>query len=160
MMSIKGLLKHCGQFIQQQFVTLTKPATKSLAFGSISDLTRTNKQLIAENALLRQQLIVLNRQVKRPNFKPLDKFRLVILASLVHNWRNALLILQPDTILKWHRQGFKLIWKIKSKPKKRGPRIDQDTIALIRRMAQENPLWGAERHPQVGTRGRTPQAQY
>src|SRR5437763_2548865 len=113
MMSIKGLLNHCGQFIQQKFVALTKPATRSLALGSISDLTRTNKQLIAENALLRQQLIVLNRQVKRPNFKPLDKFRLVILASLVHHWRQALLILQPDTLLKWHRQGFKLLWKIK-----------------------------------------------
>src|SRR5437588_12592159 len=100
MISIKGLLKHCGQFIQQQFVALTKPATKSLVLGSISDLTRTNNQLIAENALLRQQLIVLNGQFKRPNFTPLDKFRLVLLASLVNQLRNALLILKPDTILK------------------------------------------------------------
>jgi putative transposase len=64
---------------------------------------------------------------------------------LVNQWRQALLILQPDTLLKWHRQGFKLLWKIKSKPKKREPRIDQDTINLIRKMAAENPLWGAER---------------
>jgi putative transposase len=88
---------------------------------------------------------MLNRQVNRPNFKPLDKFRLVLLASLVNQWKNALLILQPDTLLKWHRQGFKLLWKIKSKPKKREPRIDQQTIELIRKMAAENPLWGAER---------------
>ena len=81
MKSLKGLLKHWSQFIQQQFVALTKPATKSLVLGSISDATRINKQLIAENALLRQQLIVLNRQVKRPTFTPLDKFRLVILVS-------------------------------------------------------------------------------
>ena len=86
MKSLKGLLKHCGQFIQHQFVALTKPATKALVLGSISDLTRSNKQLIAENTLLRQELIVLNRQVKRSTFKPLDKFILVILASLVHQW--------------------------------------------------------------------------
>ncbi len=97
---LKSLLKHGGQFIQQQFAALTKSATRSLALGSISDLTRTNKQLIAENALLRQQLIVLNRQVNRPNFKPLDEFLLVILASLVYQWRQTLLILQPDTLLK------------------------------------------------------------
>ena len=70
---------------------------------------------------------------------------LVLLASLVHNWKQVLLILKPDTLLGWHRQGFRLLWKFKSKAKSRKPRIEAETIALIKQMASENPLWGAER---------------
>ena len=109
------------------------------------DLTRSNSQLLAENALLRQQLLVLNRQVKNPKFTPRDRFVFVILARLVHNWKQVLLIIKPATLLGWHRQGFKLLWKVKSKVKSRKPRIEAETIALIKQMASENPLWGAER---------------
>src|SRR6476646_11836251 len=70
---------------------------------------------------------------------------LVILASLIGNWKQVLLILKPDTLLGWHRQGFRLLWKLKSKSKSRKPRIGAETIALIKQMISENPLWGAER---------------
>jgi hypothetical protein len=135
----------CGQLIQQKFIALTKLATKSPLPGAIMDLTKSKPTLIAENALLRQQLLVLNRQVKYPNFKPNDRLMLVILASLVSNWKQVLHILKPDTLLGWHRQGFRLLWKFKSNSHGRKPRIEAETIALIKQMASENPLWGAER---------------
>ena len=69
-----------------------------------------------------------------------------MLASLFSNWREALILIKPATILRWHRQGFRLLWNWHSKPKSpRTPRLALDLIALIRRMATENRLWGAER---------------
>ena len=59
------------------------------------------------------------------------------------NWRSALRIVQPETLTRWHRQGFRLFWRWKSKPGR--PPLPQDLQALIRRMAQENPTWGQER---------------
>lgn len=141
----KKTLSRCFQSIHNKFIEVTKPTGSSRLTATLKDVFRPRSLLLAENALLRQQLIVLERQVKRPAFKRRDKFLLVVLASLVKSWREALLILQPDTLLRWHRQGFKLLWTIKSKAKKRKPRIDPQTIALIKQMAQENPLWGAER---------------
>jgi len=135
----------CFQTIQNKFIALTTPASSAKLTATLKDVFRPRSELLAENALLRQQLIVLERQVKRPVFKPRDKFLIVVLASLVKSWRQALLILQPDTLLRWHRQGFKLLWTFKSKPKKRKPRIAPETIALIKQMAHENPLRGAER---------------
>jgi putative transposase len=70
---------------------------------------------------------------------------LVILAGLVKNWRQALLIVKPETLLKWHRAGFKLFWKLKSRTKGRKPKIPEETILLIKKMASENRLWGAEK---------------
>ncbi len=98
-----------------------------------------------ENALLRQQLIVLRRQVKRPQLTKTDRALLVLLAGRLRAWKNALLIVQPDTLLRWHRVGFRLIWKIKSKTHSREPKLPAETIELIKQMAQENCLWGAER---------------
>ena len=60
-------------------------------------------------------------------------------------WKGALHIVRPDTLLKWHRQLFKLIWWRKSRPKKRRPRTPPDTITLIKRIARANRLWGSER---------------
>ena len=135
----------CGRFIQQKFIAMTKPASKSPLPGAVMDLTKSKPALLAENALLRQQLLVLNRQVKNPKFNPKDRFVLVILASLVSNWKQVLLILKPDTLLGWHRLGFRLLWKFKSKAKSRKPRIEAEIIVLIKQMVSENPLWGAER---------------
>jgi transposase InsO family protein len=123
----------------------TKPATCSLLQGAATDLIRTKPELIAENALLRQQRIVLERQVKHPAFTPLDRGLLVVLASRLPHWKQALLIVKPDTLLKWHRRGFKLFGRHKSQGPARPPRIDEDTIALIKRMAVENRRWGTKR---------------
>ena len=105
----------CLPSIQQHFVDWTKPATTSLQLGTVTDLARNKSELIAENALLRQQLIILRRQVKRPVFKKTDRMLLVLLARAVRTWKQALFIVQPETLLKWHRQGFRLFWKYKSR---------------------------------------------
>ncbi|HSH79121.1 MAG TPA: helix-turn-helix domain-containing protein [Herpetosiphonaceae bacterium] len=109
------------------------------------DLVRTKPQLIAENALLRQQLIVLNRSVKRPRLTDTDRSLLVLLASGVRAWKDAVLIVQPDTLLRWHRQGFRLFWRRKSRSQSRAPRIPAETIAVIQEMALNNHLWGVKR---------------
>ena len=135
-----------ARFIQDEFIALTTPSNQlSLEFGCFSDLTRSKSQLLAQNALLPQQLIILSRQTPKPKFTPFDRFFTVILVSKIRFWKNTLFIVKPATLLKWHRQGFRLIWKLKSKPKKREPKISWETIQLIQQMANENRLWGAER---------------
>jgi transposase InsO family protein len=113
--------------------------------GTVSDLVRSKPELMAENAVLRQQLIVLRRSVKRPQLKWRDRLLLVFHASRVRSWKNVLLIVRPETLLRWHRALFRLYWRRKSEARSRQPRVPEATIALIRRMAQENRLWGAER---------------
>jgi transposase InsO family protein len=114
--------------------------------GFIADVTRTRAELIAENALLRQQLIVASRGVKRPAFRVHERGLLVLLASLHSQWRRALLLVKPETVLRWHREGFRLFWRRKSRSRcPLEPRVAPDVVALIRRMAINNRLWGAER---------------
>ena len=112
-----------------------------------ADLARTKPQLLAENAFLRQQLLVLRRQVRRPRCTPADRALLVLLASRLRTWRHALLLVQPDTLLRWHRQLFRWHWRRTSRatsPAHRPP-LAPEPIALIREMAAANRLWGAER---------------
>jgi putative transposase len=123
----------------------TKPVTDSLVGGTAADLVKSKEQVIMENALLRQQVIVLKRQVARPQLTAQDRSLLVVLASRVKDWKNALLIVKPDTVLSWHRQGFKLFWRRKSKGQARKPRISEETITLIKQMAVDNRRWGAKR---------------
>ena len=94
-----SIVAKCGRLIQQKFIGLTIPARNSPLLGAALDLTKSNSDLLAKNAFLRQQLLVLNRQVKNPKFNPRDRFALVILASLVSNWKQVLLILTPDTLV-------------------------------------------------------------
>jgi len=109
------------------------------------DLARGKAELVAENAFLRQQLIMLRRQIKRPTYRKSDRILLVLLARAVRAWRQALLIVQPETLLKWHRQGLRLFWKHTSKLKSTQAKVAAETIALIKEMARNNRLWGAER---------------
>jgi putative transposase len=111
----------------------------------LTDLVRSKSELVAENALLRQQLIILRRQVKRPVCTKTDRMLLVLLARMVRTWKQALFIVQPETLLRWHRQGFKLYWKYKSRAISATPKISAETVALIQEMARDNRLWGAER---------------
>jgi putative transposase len=74
-----------------------------------------------------------------------DRILLVLLARMVRAWKQALVIVQPETLVRWHRQGFKLFWKYKSKAASLTPRISQETISLIQEIARDNRLWGAER---------------
>ncbi len=86
----------------------THPSSDNLLLGSAGDLTRSRSELIAENAFLRQQVIVLKRQTPRPRLTQPDRTLLVLLASKVRGWKDALLLVRPDTLLKWHRAGFRL----------------------------------------------------
>jgi hypothetical protein len=88
--------------------------------GFVADLTRSRAELIAENALLRQQLIVASRAVKRPAFRVHERALLVLLARFLPKWRHALLLVKRETVLRWHREGFRLFWRRKSCPS--GPR--------------------------------------
>ena len=92
--------------------------------------------LVAEILALKHQVLVLQRSVKRPKLRPLDRLFWVYLSRLWPNWRSALKIFQPDTVTTWHEQGFKLYWRWLSKPQHGGrPPIDTEIRALIRRMA-------------------------
>jgi putative transposase len=139
------MTRFCLRSLNHYFVVWTKPDTTSLIPGMLTDQARSKFELVAENALLRKPLIILRRQVKRPACTKTDRMLLVLLARMVHTWKQALFIVQPETLLRWHRQGFKLFWKYKSRAATLTPRISQETVALIKQMARDNHLWGAER---------------
>jgi hypothetical protein len=100
-------------------------------------------ELAAENLALRQQLAVLKERTKRPRLRKRDRIFWVWLSRLWTGWRSALLIVQPDTLVGWHRQGWKLYWRWKSRTKPGRPRIAVEVRRLIQRMSRENPLWGS-----------------
>jgi len=101
--------------------------------------------LAAENLALRQQLIVLQRSGKRPQLHQRDRIFWSWLCRLWSGWRSALLIVQPQTVIRWHRQGFNLYWRRKSRKEPGRPQIDREIRDLIHRMCQENSTWGAPR---------------
>ncbi len=133
-------VKRIGQVI----ISALKPSS-SIVAGLVSDLTRSRTELLTEDALLRQQLIVLRRSAKRPKIERHERGVMVVLAALTRTWRDALLLVKPETILHWHRQGFRLFWKRKSRAAGTSPRLDADIVAMIKRMAIDNRLWGSER---------------
>jgi putative transposase len=142
---LRRLKNSCWDALSSHFTRWTKPLGTSLPLATLTDLGRSKSELIAENALLRQQIIILKRQVKRPVCTNTDHLLLVLLARLVRTWQQVLFIVQPDTLLRWHRELFRLYWKRKSKTHAHQPKVAAETIALIREMASENRLLGAER---------------
>ena len=142
---IKRLRALCFHMLHNGFVRWMRPHNTSLLLGTVADLAKGRTELLVENALLRQQLIVLRRQIKRPACRKTDKFLLVLLARMVRTWKQALFIVQPETLLRWHREFFRLFWKHKSKADSRQPKLSTETIVLIKDMAMNNRLWGAER---------------
>jgi hypothetical protein len=99
-----------------------------------------------ENLALRHQLLVLQRSVGRPRLSCWDRIFWVWLSRLWADWRTTLVIVRPATVLAWHRRGFQLYWRWKSRPIPVGrPPLDVELRTLIRRMARENPTWGRRR---------------
>jgi hypothetical protein len=93
---------------------------------------------------LRHQLNVLERSVKRPRLSAMDRWLWAWLSATWPDWRTALVFVKPETVVGWHRKGFRLFWTWKSRRGRRGrPTVDSETRQLIRRMSRENPLWGA-----------------
>src|SRR5258707_12125781 len=106
---------------------------------------RTQAQLEAEIAMLRHQLNVLRRQTPRPRLTAADRLLFVWLCRLFPSLRSAITIVQPDTVLRWHRSGFRLYWRWKSRSRGGRPKVPIEVRSLIRRMSLENRLWGAPR---------------
>src|SRR5664279_1904596 len=104
----------------------------------VNDLLRPKHELVLENALLRHQVIILQRGVKRPKVTNTDRRLLVLLASRLRAWRNALVVVKPETLLAWHRELFKVVWHRKSAVKLGRPPLTAEVVALIKRMAQDN----------------------
>jgi len=106
--------------------------------------TRSRASLKAENLFLRKQLaLYLEREVKPRRANDTTRIVLALLSNLFA-WRQALVIVKPETLIGWHRKGFRLFWKWKSCPRGR-PRIPTELRALIVEMARSNPTWGEER---------------
>jgi putative transposase len=107
---------------------------------------RSRYSLSLEILALRQQLGVLKRKHPRPRLLIHDRIFWVLFRRLWPAWSSALVIVKPETVVAWHRAGFRLFWRLRSRPKSMGrPKIDAEVRTLIRRMANENPCWGAPR---------------
>ncbi|MCP3889888.1 MAG: transposase [Desulfobulbaceae bacterium] len=111
---------------------------------SIWSKTKITSNLATENLVLRHQLTVMKRTGKRPKIRMMDRLFWVLLSRIWSSWREALVIAKPDTVVRWHRKGFKLFWKFKSKrPGRR--KVSREIRDLVKRMAAANPSWGAPR---------------
>jgi len=115
---------------------------------------RGHRQLVLENLALRQQLVALHRATKRARLRPLDRFFWIVLARSWRNWRTALLVVQPDTVVRWHREWRRRRWTRRSQRTDGRPPVESQIRALVRKMATANPLWGAPRiHGELRTLG-------
>src|SRR3979490_1278607 len=107
---------------------------------------KSKLRLEAENAVLRHQLIVLKRRLHgRVRLRNDDRWFFVQLYRWFPSVLQALTIIRPETLVRWHRAGFRCYWRGKSRPQGGRPQIDTELRVLIRRMSVENPLWGAPR---------------
>ena len=117
-----------------------------LLVGFLRSLFIHRETLILENLALRQQLATYKRTSKRPCLRMFDRAFWVGLSKLWQKWSTTLVIVKPETVIHWHRQGFKLYWRWKSRPKRLGrPTIPREHIEFIRRMSADNPSWGEDK---------------
>jgi len=116
-------------------------------FGAIASMFKTSAQLRLENIALRQQLAVLRRSApKRLKLTPADRFFWIALRRMWADWKSALMIVRAETVVSWHRKGFRLFWTWKIRRGKPGrPRVPREVRDLIRMMSRNNPGWGAPR---------------
>ena len=105
-----------------------------------------HRQLALDNLALRQQLAVYKRIGKRPKLRRSDRLFWVCLSRVWAGWRPALVIVAPDTVLRWQRRRFREYWtRLSGRPKGGRPPVSAEIAALVRTMAAANPLWGAPR---------------
>ena len=115
-------------------------------------LTRPRVAVAAENLFLRKQWALFQeRKLKPDGATDSTRWRMALL-SRVFDWRAALVVVKPDTLIRWHRRGFRLFWRWKSRAVGR-PRLPNDLQELIRKMAAENPTWGEESRGGIGLVG-------
>ncbi len=116
-----------------------------LVFWIFRLVLNDRNNIILENLVLRQQLAVQKQNIKRPRLRNRDLFFWILLSQIWTDWKSTLLIVKPETVVKWHRQGFKLFWRWKSKSKPGRPKVSKEIRNLIKRIFLENPTWGAPR---------------
>ena len=118
-----------------------------LLAGGIFHLFRSRRSLLVESLALRQQLAVLKRTHPRPRITLFDKFLWVLAQKFWSRWKEVLIVVSPDTVVRWHRFGFGLYWRAISKTRRvvGRRRISKEVRDLIFRMVAENPTWGAPR---------------
>jgi putative transposase len=118
-----------------------------LWLGLLVRFFRSHRTLLLENLALRQQLAVLKRRHPRARLSPIDKLFWVLACRFWSDWKKSLLVVTPETVVRWHHAGFRLYWTLISKVKKQvgRRRLSKEVRDLIFRMMAENPTWGAPR---------------
>ncbi len=114
--------------------------------SAFRDSFRGRAVLQLELLALRHQIATLERTSPRPPLWSSDRLLWVILSRILPNWREVLVIVKPETVVGWHRKGFRLFWTWKSRQRRGGrPTVGREVRDIIRRMSRENPLWDAPR---------------
>src|SRR5260370_24022498 len=114
--------------------------------GALRAALGARTDLVLENLALRQQLALLRRRSKRPRFDSLDRLFWIWLSQRWARWRETLNLVRPETVIRWHRQGFRAFWNWKSRRGRSGrPPVDCEVAKLVRTRALGNPLCGAPR---------------
>jgi len=113
-----------------------------LIFRALTGLLRLRAALVAENLLLRQQVNILRRGAcKRPVFRSIDRMIFIGLYRSFPKVLDALAIIQPDSVIRWHRAGFRAFWRWKSRRRSGRPKVSLEICQLIRDMSLANPFW-------------------
>src|SRR5712691_4953853 len=117
-----------------------------LLLSPLGSAVRDRDALVVENLLLRHQLAVLTRPTrKRPRLRARDKLFWLLARLVRHDWRRHLVLVTPGTVVRWHRRGWRLYWRWRSRAPMGRPRVSPEVRELIATMARDNPAWGAER---------------
>jgi len=118
-----------------------------LWFGLLARCFRSHRSLLVENLALRQQLTVLKRRHPKPRLGTLDKLFWLFARRFWSAWKQSLILVTPETVVRWHRAGFRMYWSLISRVRKQvgRKRISNEVRRLIFRMVTENPSWGARR---------------
>jgi hypothetical protein len=112
-----------------------------LFLGVLRSACRNRADLVLENAALRHQLGVLMRTQRRPRVTAADRWFWVVLRRLWRRWTDVLVFVKPDTVIRWHRAGFRLDWNWFSRRRRGRPCVTAEVRALVRRLATENPSY-------------------
>ena len=117
----------------------------SLILQALFSGLQSRRHLILENLALRHHLAVLRRSGAKPKLSNFDRLFWVMLHRCWSDWQRVLKIFQPRTVLSWHRLGFRLFWRWKSRTRSGRPCLDRELVTLIRQMWSTNPTWGSKR---------------
>ena len=146
-MTVEGGQKVCG--LPREAAAFGDPAPMiellELLLAALASTLRSRQRLLVENLLLRQQLQVALRRQRPPRLRTRDKVFWLLVRRIRRNWRSHLLVVRPETVLRWHRQGWRLFWRWRSSRPLGRPRLNPEVRTLIATMARENPNWGTER---------------